>query len=272
MYRLVAVDLDGTLLNSEKRISEEDKRVIKQAIDKGVKVVVCSGRIYAGARIFARQLGIGEPLIACNGAIIRDMATEELLYSDSMENEDCYRAMDICRKEGIYFHIYVGDTMYTERLDFSSLFYWQKNQTLPEKDRVDIRLVESTSEVLRNSRVAASKIVAVSDDPELLGQTREKVEKIETVEVMSSASNNFEIMNRGVSKGNALRFLSERLGIGKEEIVAIGDNENDYSMIQFAGLGIAMQNAEASVKEIADYITLSNNESGVAEAIRRFIL
>lgn len=272
MYKLVAIDLDGTLLNSEKRISRENRDAIGRAVDKGIRVVICSGRIFAGARLFAREAGICEPLIACNGAIIKDPGTEELLFSDNLGLQDSLRVIELCRREGIYFHVYVGDTMLSEKLEHATLFYWERNRELPEKDRVDIRLVDSTSEVLKGMGSDASKIVVVSDDLERLGKVRKKAVQLPSVEVVSSNFDNFEVMNRGVSKGRALRFLGERLGIGPWEMIAIGDNENDESMLRYAGLGIAMGNAEPRIKELAADITLTNNEDGVAEALRRHVL
>jgi Cof subfamily protein (haloacid dehalogenase superfamily) len=272
MYKLVAIDLDGTLLNSEKRISQGNRDAIRQAIAKGVRIVICSGRIFAGARIFAQETGTREPLIACNGAIIKDLATEELLFSDSLRLEDTLRVIELCRTADIYFHVYVGDTMLTEKLEYSSLFYWKRNNELPEKGRVDIQLVKSTADTLLDMKNNASKIVVVSHDLQQLDRIRRKIEGISSVEVVSSNFDNFEVMNQGVNKGRSLQFLAERFGIERREIMAIGDNENDESMLRFAGLGVAMGNAEPRIRDIAGDVTLSNDKDGVAEAIRRHIL
>jgi len=272
MYKLIALDLDGTLLNSKKQISKENMEAIRLAESKGIKVVFCSGRIYAGARIYAEEASIKDPLIACNGAVIRDVYTGETIYNNTLNDEDCYKVIDMCHMEDIYFHFYIGDTMYTEKLEFSSLSYWKKNEQLPEKDRVDIRLVENMTETLEKCKIKASKIVIVSRDIEKLKRVRKMISGIETIDVMSSNFDNFEIVNRGVSKGNALKILTEKLNISMIEIAAIGDNENDYSMLREAGLSIAMRNAENSLKEISDFVTLSNDENGVAKAINDYIL
>lgn len=272
MYKLVAIDLDGTLLNSHKHISERNKNALTLSIEKGIKIVICSGRIFAGARIFAREISVKEPVIACNGAVIKNMATDEVLFSDTLSIEDTCKIIEICRSRGIYFHIYVDDSMYTETLGFSSLFYSKMNQELPEKDRVDIRLVEDTAEVLVDKGLKASKIVVVSENLKQLADVRKMIEQLETVDVMSSNYDNFEVVNHGVNKGQALKFLSSRLGIAEEEIIAIGDNENDLTMLEFAGLGVAMGNAEAMVKEIADEITSRNDEDGVAKILEKYVL
>lgn len=272
MYKLVAIDLDGTLLNSKKEISNEDNQTINRAIEKGIKIVVCSGRIYTGARIYAKQLGIKGPMIACNGAIIKDLDTNEVLFSDSLRAEDCKSVIEICHDEDVYFHIYAGETMYTEKLGFSSEFYWKKNLVLPEKERVDIRLVANLKDEIKNLPVSASKIVVISNDSDKLTLVRQKVEKINFIDVMSSSFENFEVVNHGVNKGKALELLSNKLGIERDEIIAIGDNENDHSMLQFAGLGVAMQNATDFAKGIADFITSSNDDNGVSKVLEKYVL
>jgi Cof subfamily protein (haloacid dehalogenase superfamily) len=272
MYRLLAVDLDGTLLNSVKKISEENKKAIRRVIEKGVKVVICSGRVYKGARVFARDLNLDGLLISCNGAVIKDLRTDELLYSNLLRKEDCYKVIDCCRKENTYFHAYIGNDMFTEYPQCPSDTYWMGNNELPEKDRVKINIIDDFKRIVSESQTPVTKIVVISKNPELLLKLRNKVCRISTIDVMSSQDDNFEIVNKGVNKGTALKFLSEKLKIPRTEIVAIGDNENDYAMLKFAGLSIAMRNAQDSIKEIADYITMSNDENGVAEAINKVII
>lgn len=272
MYKLVAIDLDGTLLNSKKRISEKNKGAIKKAIEAGVQVVVCSGRIYTGAKIFGKEIGTKLPLITCNGARIKDMNTNEVLFCKTLDVDVCKQVVDICKKEDVYFHTYIEDTMFTEKLEYSSLFYWERNKELPIKDRIDIQLIPCMKEVLGKHPNDISKLVIISNDLEKLAKVRKIVEQVQGVLAMSSNFDNFEVMNSEVSKGAALKFLAEKYGIKREEVIAIGDNENDLSMLEYAGLPISMANAEAYVKEVSLYVTLSNNEDGVAHAIEKFVL
>ena len=272
MYKLLALDLDGTLLNSDSEISEGNKEAIKDALNRNIKIIICSGRIFKGARIFARQVDLKDPLIACNGALIKKTDTEKVLYDNPLSLEDSLKIVDICHEKDLYFHAYAGNVMYTERFDFNMSFYWNLNQKLQPRDRVDISIVGDFSEMLCKNQMRVSKFVVVSNDEGILSRARDKVAAINTVEVMSSKRGNFEVVNFGVNKGKALKYISDLLGIKREEIIAIGDNENDHSMIRFAGLGVAMGNAEEKIKEIADYITSSNDQDGVAEVIKRFIL
>ena len=273
MFKLIAVDLDGTLLNSKKQISDVSKIALQAAVEKGVGIIICSGRIFAGAKVFAYEAGLLQgPLIACNGALIKNLRSEELLYSKLLHKEDCLRVIDICHREELYFHAYVEDALYTEKLEFSALSYWTKNKKLPKNQQIDIRLIADLAEMFYEGMISASKFVVISKDMEKLLRARQYVEQIQGVKVMSSDYDNFEVVHNEVDKGSALMLISERLNIRKDEIIAIGDNENDLSMLEYAGLGVAMGNARHFIKEIADYITVSNDENGVAEVIHKFIL
>ncbi len=272
MYKLVAIDLDGTLLNSDKEISSRNAKAISLAIEKGVKIVICSGRVYSGARLYAKQVGAVDPIIACNGAIISESIDGKVIYSNNLSTEACLKIIDICHKNNIYYHVYAEDTMLTEKLGFTSLKYFEKNKTLPIKDRVKIEVVGDMVTKIKSLQGKVLKLVIVNDDLELLKRTRNEMEQIASVDVMSSNYDNFEVVNKGVNKGVALKKLSVLLDIPPEEMIAIGDNENDISMLDYAGLGIAMENGEDCAKDAAQYITASNDESGVAQAIEKFVL
>lgn len=272
MYKLVAIDLDGTLLNMNKEISDRNKQTLKKAMETGVRVVICSGRVFTGARLYAKEIDSNDPLIACNGAIITESHAGGIIYSVYMDNEICLRINSICQKHGVYYHVYAGDTMLTERLGFTSEKYFERNKLLPPEDRVDIEVVKSMEEKLKSIPGKVLKFVIVTDDAELLKRVRSDMEQLQEVDVMSSNFDNFEVMRKGVSKGAALARLTDIYGIPASQMIAIGDNENDISMFQYAGLSIAMENGEAIAKAAANCITASNDADGVAQAIEKFIL
>lgn len=272
MYRMIAIDLDGTLLNSNKEISCENGKYIKLALEKGIKVIICSGRIYPGAKIYAEQLSLTEPLVVCNGAVIKDAKSDEVLYTNLLSKEDCYAVIDILRSEDIYFHTYIDDVMYAEKLDYSALHYMIKSKDLGSDFRIDVKVVESVGDIIGSSKVSPAKIVVMSSNLEALARARRLVESVKTVEVVKSSNDNFEVLNFGVSKGKALEIISRKLSVKREEIMAIGDNENDCSMLKYAGFSVAMGNAEESIKDICNFVTLSNNENGVAHVIKKFVL
>lgn len=269
---MLAIDLDGTLLDSNKEISQENRKYIKCAVEKGLKVLICSGRIYAGAKVFAEQLALEGPLIVCNGAEIRDVKTDEVYYSSMLSKEDCLKVVDLLHNEGIYFHTYIDDVMYAEKLDYAALYYMIKSKDLRSDFRIDVKVVESVRDVVVKSSENPSKIVVMSSKLEDLNRVRKFVEKVDTIEVVSSNYDNFEVLNRGVSKGKALEIISRMFSVKREEIIAIGDNENDCSMLEYAGFSVAMGNAEERVKNICNFVTLSNDEDGVAQVIKKFVL
>jgi len=272
MYKLIAIDLDGTLLNSKRQVPVENIETIREVVKRGIRVVICSGRIFTSGNYYAGVLGSRGPIIACNGSIIKDSQTLEVLYDNPLSQEDSLRIVDVCHREKVYFYGYAEDILYAETLEYDALYYWRFNKRLPREHRVEIKIINNFSENLAKNFIPVSKFVVISDDAEQLAQLRKYMEKMEGVTVVSSAKNNFEIFRKGVSKGNALKMLSQKLDIDRKQIVAIGDNENDYTMIEYAGLGIAMGNAENMIKDIAQDITLTNDENGVSEALKRHIL
>jgi Cof subfamily protein (haloacid dehalogenase superfamily) len=272
MYKLVAIDLDGTLLDSEKHISKENIEAVGEALDNDCKVVICSGRVYNAAAYYAQVVNTPHPVISCNGAVITDQSTGEVIYDKPLEPEVSERIIDICHRQKVYFHAYVNNDMYTEALKYDALQYMKFNERIAKRYNIKIHLVENFGADLRKAQMLVSKFVVISDDRAKLASLRKEVEAVGNIEIASSADNNFEVYRLGVNKGEALRFLSGKLGIDRESIAAIGDNENDYSMINYAGLGIAMGNALECIKRVSRHVTLDNDENGVAYALKRFIL
>ena len=271
-YEMIAIDLDGTLLNSNKEISKGNLIALEEAVAKGVKIILCSGRIFSAVKVFARQIGIDHPMIACNGAIIRDIKIGKDVYINPLTSEDAARVIEICHGHDIYFHAYVGDTMYVEELNYVSLAYWEGNQKLSPEDRIDIKVMKDFGRKLNEIGEPVTKIVVMDEDRERLFKIRKVMSAVPTVTLSSSCDENFEVMNKGVGKGKALDILSGYLGIPRQKTMAMGDNENDLTMLEFAEFGVAMANAIEEVKSAADYITLSNDEDGVGDAIRKFVL
>lgn len=211
------------------------------------------------------------PLITCNGALIKDIASGDVIYNNYMDKLDCQEVIDICHEHNIYFHVYIGDTLYTEKLEYSSLFYWKKNEKLPLNEKVDIRLVEDIKGIINDTSESVLKLVVISENNKLLSECRKRVSVIPSVTITSSDVKNFEVMNLGVNKGNAVKIIADKFNITKAETIAIGDNENDIQMFDYAGLRVAMDNAENCVKEKADFITLSSDKNGVANTIYKYI-
>jgi Cof subfamily protein (haloacid dehalogenase superfamily) len=273
-YKMIAMDMDGTLLNSEKEVSENTKEILRRVSDMGVKLVVCTGRIFASAWIYADIIGTKAPIIASNGAYIREKDRDEVIYKKTLTKEEIIQVVRIVKEYGFYPHLFTSDTIYSEKLVFSSRAYDKWNEGLPEERKVKIRITEDLESAVEHEGDKILKVVVLTEMGEIekLGELRREIERSLDVEVMSSMANNIEVMSKGISKGNAVKILAEYYGIEPGEIICVGDNENDLSMIRFAGMGIAMENATEELKAAADYITDTNDNDGVAKAIEKFIL
>ncbi|MBZ4664475.1 MAG: family phosphatase [Caloramator sp.] len=273
-YKLIAMDMDGTLLNSQKQVTEYTKDVLRRASEKGIKLVICTGRIFTSAKSYARIIGTKAPIIASNGAYIREKDRNEVIYEKYIKKETLLDIIKVTREWGFYPHIYTTDTIYSEKLIHSSLNYSKWNETVPEDERINIQIVDSLEDVVEKEGENFLKVVvmALEDEVEKLQELKKYIRDNMDVSIFSSYMNNFEIMDKEVSKGNALKRLAEFFDIDREAIVCFGDNENDKTMFEFAGFPIAMGNAEEEIKEIAAYVTDTNDNDGVAKAIEELIL
>lgn len=271
-YKMVVMDMDYTLLPKDKQITKRSREALAKAMEKGVKVVLATGRIYTSARVYAKLIGIHTPIIASNGAIIREEITNDTIYKSILPDEMIKEMVRLCRQEGLYCHLYTMKTVYTEKIANISKSYEKWNATLKDEEKIDIQVLSDIEEVIQKEKGNILKAVVVDEDSEKIMRIRNEILETGKVSVSQSLKDNLEVMNYGVSKGNSVKILSEIYGIEREEIIAMGDNENDISMIEYAGLGVAMANAEECLIQRADYITDSCEEDGVAKVIEKFIL
>lgn len=270
-YKLICVDMDGTLLNSKKRISERNLKAINQAHDKGVRFVVATGRIFVSANYYGTIIGVKTPIIASNGSYIREKDMDKAIYEEYLNKSECTIILNLLKQYNIMPQFYSTDTIYTEEIKHSALIYSKANETLPKNRQVEIKIIKQWENLFDKS-LDLIKVMVVDDNKENVKAAKDDFLKLNKFEVVSSMNGSFEIMKKGTSKGEAVKKICEYYGIDKNEVICIGDNENDLSMIKFAGLGVAMGNAEEFVKKQADYITLSNEEDGVAHVIEKFVL
>ncbi len=269
--KLIAIDMDGTLLNSQNKISSKNILAINKASELGVQVVLCTGRIFTSALYYANALKLNTPIIACNGAFIAEKNKSKAIYKNPISMECSKKVIDMAEREGMYYHFYDDSKFYARELTKTVENYYRWNIDKDDKDRLNINIIDNPMHIVEREKINVYKFVFVEDDGEKLIRFRSKLSQIEGIEVSSSWWNNMEIMNKGVSKGNALSVLCKLLNIDSQNVMAIGDNENDIPMLKFAGTGIAMGNGEDIVKEMADYVTDTNDNDGVANAINKFI-
>ncbi|WAA12722.1 sugar-phosphatase [Fervidibacillus halotolerans] len=268
MYKLIAIDIDGTLINDEHEVTEEVYTAIQLARAQGVKVVLCTGRPIGGVEPYIERLQLNEKddfVITYNGALIQNTNTKEVVSQQSLNYDDLKRIYELSIELNSPMHFFDTERMYTPNKDISKYTIYETSIT---KVPLHYRTI---SEIPKD--IVIPKIMLI-DEPEKLKKTIAAIPDSirENYALVQSMPFFYEILHKNVSKGNAVKQLAELLNIRREEVMAIGDNGNDFSMIEYAGCGVAMENAIPELKQIADYITLSNNEHGVARAIEKFVL
>lgn len=264
--------MDGTLLNDEKKISDRTVKAVKAAVEKGVKFVITTGRLFTSANYYAEFLGIKVPIISANGAYIREKDKNEVIYKSVLGAGNSREILAILRKYNICPNFHTTDTIFTDSVNRSVDLYVKFNKFTTENNRINIEVVKEWDEVFSKNEDNILKCIAIDDNLENVRAAKEEMLKLPDIEVVSSYYNNFEVMGKGTSKGRAVEILAGYYNISREEIICIGDNENDLSMIEYAGLGVAMGNSEEDVLKAADYVTDTNNNDGVAKVIEKFIL
>ncbi|HMM69275.1 MAG TPA: Cof-type HAD-IIB family hydrolase [Gudongella oleilytica] len=269
--KLIAIDMDGTLLNRQNLLTGRTREAIEMAKKKKIEVVIATGRVLKSAIHYSKELGLESYIAACNGAVVVDKDLNKVI-DRPISRRDIERVMKTGQRMGIYFHFYNEDTFFTKTYVKEIVDYYTPTTERLKGQSIDIKLYGSSDEIINNKQLKIYKFLFIDKDQDKLIKLRKNLESLESVELSKSWRDNLEVMDKGVSKGSAVKLLCERLGINSDEVMAIGDNENDLSMIKFAGVGVAMGNAEDMVKEQADFITSSNDEDGVALAIEKYVL
>lgn len=270
-YKLIVTDMDGTVLGGDHKITEENMRALKEADERGVKVVFATGRFHDSAKEHVTFLEEVMPIVSSNGAIIKHPITNEVLYCNSIDKDISLKIVETLDNLDLSYQIYTDNEILQKYKTEEEKIKMQDFIKNTFSDKTEIIFKKDLKEDIKDLNILKFNVMDF-ERPLLMKEARKEVEKIEGLEVTSSWNDNVEIMNAGSSKGSAVKFLCELLNIDKEEIIAFGDNYNDISMLEYVGMGVAMGNAEEDVKKIASYITESNTESGVAKAIDDLVL
>ncbi|MBD5805624.1 sugar-phosphatase [Limosilactobacillus walteri] len=269
--KMVAIDIDGTLINDQREVTPKTVAAIKKASKHGVKIVLCTGRPMTGVRAYLDQLGLNnsdnEFVISFNGALAQS-TSGNVFVNYTMSFDDYANWQTYCIKEGVKSQIETRDYIYTINRDLSPY-------TVYESDLVNMPIRYRTFEEL--SKMQDQYVIAKA----MMVDEKERIDKAwqdlptsmtERFSIVRSEDFYLEFMNKQASKGNALRVLSEELGIKQDEVMALGNAQNDDSMIEFAGLGVAMGNSIPGTLKIANATTADNNHDGVGQAIEKYVL
>lgn len=272
--KLFVTDMDGTLLNDEHKISKENLAALKELKEKGIDVLVATGRADTEVKAYIRELGINAPVICCNGGFITNVLTKEHISINDISKEYVLRIMELCKKYRMSYILYGDKNVYVDEISEFVLMMQSYNKTLHDEDKIPLFIVDDINKVI-NSEERVVKILISCEGHDLFEIVQKEFEKIENITTYKSIEKSkvlIDIVSHGVSKGNGIKLYADLRGIKKNEIVAIGNDFNDISMLECAGFSIAMGNAEEIVKSKADYITKDNNNHGVDYAIREHLI
>lgn len=288
MYKLIAIDLDGTLLNSFGIVTEETKNEIKKIQQQGTDVILASGRPIDSIKAIADEIDSKKYFIAGNGAIVYDMKKDEIIYEKCLPKQKVLDIIKICEDNSIGYSLYTEKEILTKNLKYNVLYYHKENLKKPEGKRTKINIINNMYEYVKNNEKSNFlKITICDEDKAVFNSIIRKLREIKDIEVLDVSHMAKKIIRQGteeipieyyyteisranVDKWYAIKFLAEKLNIKKEEIMAIGDNINDKKMIENAGLGVAMEQSTPVIINIADEVTTSNNSDGVAKILQKY--
>ena len=262
--KLIATDLDGTLLGNDGKIPARNVSALREAIASGVYVTISTGRMFASTRRFAAEIGIDIPLICYNGAMMRHPDGTTLSHQP-LDMDAALQLLTIFRERRIYVQSYIDDALYIEDAQDEHFQNYLKHF------RID---GDAVGEALYRPQTPPTKLLAMMDDAESSRALADELRRDfgDRVYITGSNIDFVEMMNPNVNKGRSLEMLAQTLGIGMDEVMALGDGENDLEMLARAGLGVAPANARDRVKKVAADVGPANSESFVAWATEKYAL
>lgn len=261
MIKMVVTDIDGTIYNPERGISAGVKACVKNLTDNGIHVAIATGRSFSSTKSIADELGIKCPLICYQGGLINSYEGE-MLHVKYLNEDIAREIVKTLRARGIHMNVYIEDVLFVENdNDYIKAYVGDKG--------IDYFKVDSFDE-LDFSKL--NKILAIDHDTQLIENLiKELQEKYPQIYVVKSTNIFCEIANKEATKGNAIKFLAESYGITTDEVMAIGDQNNDIEMVVTAGCGVAMGNGTKEIKAKAKYITDSVENDGFVKAVDKYV-
>ncbi|WP_067729445.1 Cof-type HAD-IIB family hydrolase [Oceanobacillus damuensis] len=282
--KLIASDLDGTLLNEDGIVSEENASAIRKALSQGIEFVVATGRSYDAASKPLQEAGITCPVISLNGAIAYTENKMEL-RSVPLDHGVSKKILEVCKAADMYMEFFTNEGIYSVSREYflevlidimKSANPQISDEEVREKAELRFQLepvhfIENYEEIFKKKDIIIYKVLAFSLKQEKLKEVHAKMETEKDIKITSSGDINLEFNHPEAQKGIALKAFAESKGIGMADVMAIGDNWNDESMLKMAGRGVAMANAVPGIKELCGYQTKTNMEHGVAYAIEEML-
>lgn len=270
--KMVGLDLDGTLLREDKSISGRSRAAIAEAIRQGVVVLVSTGRPLTGVPEELKVFPGMRYLLASNGARIVDLQEDKTLYESLIPMETAEKVLDVFDRYDTLQEVFFDGIGYINEEMYDHIGEYLTNPNMAGYIASTRRKTAGIRCKMKEMNRALDKVQGTFKSIEEKQGALKELSEIAGIEVTGALSNNIEVNNEGVNKGAGLVRLGEILGIKREEIMACGDGMNDLKMLQEVGFAVAMANGTKEIREAADYVTVSNNEDGVARAIEKFVL
>lgn len=289
MYKLIAVDLDGTLLNSYGEISLHTKKILKSTMQKGTDIVIASGRTLDSIKAIASEISSDKYIIAGNGSIIYDIQNNNIIYEKYIPKTKALNLIKICEENSITYSVYTNNTIIADSLKYNVLYYYKQNLKKEQSKKTSITIVPNIYDYVKTTDTKIMKIFICDKHQSIFNSILKRFSEFNDIEVLdvSHMSKKIildgtkevpieyfytEISEKNVDKWFALEYLLNKLNIDKKDVISIGDNVNDIKMIENAGIGIAMKGSSSKVTDISNFVTeFDNNHDGVAHSIEKLL-
>lgn len=289
MYKLITIDIDGTLLNCYGEVTEKNKQAINMALQKNVEVVLASGRMPKAILPIANEVNANRYIISGNGAAIYDVQKDKTIYNNYMTKKKVLEIINICEKNSMFYNVYTNNAILTKSLNYNILYYHAENKKNPDDKKIKINILNDIYDYIEKYEGDDFLKITICDSDETIFRSiMNRLKEIKNVDVLevSHMSRKIikygseqikisyfytEVANENVNKWSAIEKIMQILNVKKEDVISIGDNINDREMVLNAGLGIVTGNSSPEMKKIAKEVVASNDESGVAEAIYNHI-
>ena len=268
--RLIGLDLDGTTLTTDKKLTPHTKEVLEACIRQGIEVLPATGRVWSGIPEELMKMEGVNYVISSNGAAVVELATGKAVYTNGIAWDRALEVFDILERYDTFYDAYAEGNGWCEARFYENLNDYGIEPLIQRLVKSSRTCIEDLREWVKEHKSPIEKINMFFRDEEKRQQAFRELSGIPDLAVTCSLTNNLEINHCTCNKGDALLNLGKILGISMEQIMACGDGNNDLEMVRNAGVGVAMENGEDSVKEAADYVTVTNDEEGVARAIELF--
>jgi Cof subfamily protein (haloacid dehalogenase superfamily) len=262
-YKMVAIDVDDTLLNDAMQITESTKAALAAAREQGVIVTLATGRMFASAQKIAKQLEMNVPIITYQGSLVKNLLDEQIIYERSVPLEAAQFLYHYAEKNNLHLQVYYNDTLYVKE-DSQKIKDYAALSNIPYTVTAEFNALASKP---------LTKMLFI-DDPDKLDAIAIDLNNSlgSMLHITKSKAHFLEFLHPEGTKGHAVESLAAYYNVDINQVIAIGDSWNDHEMLEIAGLGVAMGNAVDSLIQIADYVTYSNNEDGVKHVIEKFVL